>query len=58
MFPYQDGELREKVQVENPIFDFVGPECVDMYVTNLGGHAPTYLYRIVRDQYRDEDVDL
>jgi len=58
VFPYQDGELREKVQVENPIFDFVGPECVDMYVTNLGGHAPTYLYRIVRDQYRDEDVDL
>ena len=58
VFPYQDGELVEKVEVENPIFDFVEPECVDMYVTNLGSHAPSYLYRIVRDQYRDEDVDF
>jgi translation initiation factor eIF-2B subunit beta len=58
VFPYQDGELVEKVEVENPIYDFVGPECVDMYVTNLGGHAPSYLYRIVRDQYRDEDMDF
>ncbi|KAF7512404.1 hypothetical protein GJ744_001339 [Endocarpon pusillum] len=58
VFPYQDGELVESVQVENPILEFVGPECVDMYVTNLGGHAPSYLYRIVRDQYRDEDVDI
>jgi translation initiation factor eIF-2B subunit beta len=58
VFPYQDVEMVEKVEVENPIFDFVGPECVDMYVTNLGGHAPSYLYRIVRDQYRDEDLDF
>ncbi len=58
VFPYQDGELVGSVQVENPILEFVGPECVDMYVTNLGGHAPSYLYRIVKDQYRDEDVDV
>ena len=58
VFPYQDGELVEKVEVENPIWDLVGPEYVDMYVTNLGGHAPSYLYRIIRDQYRDEDVDI
>jgi translation initiation factor eIF-2B subunit beta len=58
VFPYQDGELVEKVEVENPTLDFVQPECVDVYVTNLGGHAPSYLYRIIRDQYRDEDVNL
>jgi translation initiation factor eIF-2B subunit beta len=58
VFPYQDRELVEKVEVENPIWDFIGPEYVDMYVTNLGGHAPSYLYRIIRDQYRDEDVDF
>lgn len=58
VFPYQDGELVETVEVENPIFDFIGPECVDMYVTNLGGHAPSYLYRVIRDQYRDDDVDF
>lgn len=58
VFPFQDGELVDKLEVENPIFDFVEPDGVDMYVTNLGGHAPSYLYRIIRDQYRDEDVDL
>jgi translation initiation factor eIF-2B subunit beta len=58
VLPYQDAELVGKVRLENPRWDFVGPECVDLYVTNLGGHAPSYLYRVVRDQYRDEDVDL
>lgn len=38
VFPYQDAELVERrVRVENPLWDFVGPECVDMYVSNLGG---------------------
>lgn len=58
VFPYQDAELLDNVEVENPIFDFVEPAYVDMYVTNLGGHAPSYLYRIIRDQYREEDVDF
>ena len=59
VLPYQDAELvGGTVWLENPRWDFVGPECVDLYVTNLGGHAPSYLYRVVRDQYRDEDVDL
>jgi len=58
MFSSRDGDLTEQVEVENPIFDFVPPDLVDLYITNLGGHAPSYLYRIIKDQYRDEDVDL
>ena len=54
VFPDRD----EKVEVENPTFDFVPPDLVDLYITNLGGHAPSYLYRIIKDQYRDEDVEL
>jgi translation initiation factor eIF-2B subunit beta len=56
--PYRDVDFRESVAVENPIHDFVDAECVDLFVTNLGGVATGYLYRIARDQYRDEDVDL
>lgn len=57
VLPYEDGELRELgVEVENPLLEFVAGEYVDLYVTNLGAHAPSYLYRVVRDQYRDEDV--
>lgn len=53
-----DEDLTEKVHIENPISDFVPPEMVDLYISNLGGHAPTYLYRIIKDQYREEDADL
>ncbi|KAF2166870.1 hypothetical protein M409DRAFT_22923 [Zasmidium cellare ATCC 36951] len=58
VIPYQDGEFMDKVDVVNPVYDFVDAELVDLYITNLGGHAPSYLYRIVADHYRTEDIDL
>lgn len=58
MVPYEDGEFVEGVDVSNPIYDYVESELVDLYITNLGGHAPSYLYRIVADHYRVEDIDL
>ncbi|KAK4549702.1 hypothetical protein LTR36_005003 [Oleoguttula mirabilis] len=56
--PFQDGEFMDKVDVVNPVYDFVDAELIDLYITNLGGHAPSYLYRIVADHYRVEDIDL
>lgn len=56
--PYQEGDFIDKVDVINPIYDHVDAELVDLYITNLGGHAPSYLYRIVADHYRTEDIDL
>ncbi|KAI5801610.1 hypothetical protein DFH27DRAFT_62896 [Peziza echinospora] len=55
---FEDPELVEKVNVINPVYDYVPAELVDLYVTNLGGHAPSFLYRIVSDHYRAEDVTL
>jgi len=56
--PFQDGEFMDKVDVANPVYDWVDSDLVDLYITNLGGHAPSYLYRIVADHYRVEDIDL
>jgi translation initiation factor eIF-2B subunit beta len=56
--PYEDGEFMDKVDVVNPVYDFVQAESVDLYITNLGGCAPSFLYRIVADHYRAEDIDL
>ena len=58
VIPYQDGEFMDKVDVVNPLYDWVDAELVDLYITNLGGHAPSYLYRIVADHYRTEDIHL
>ncbi|ORY12260.1 hypothetical protein BCR34DRAFT_600815 [Clohesyomyces aquaticus] len=56
--PYEDGDFVDKVDVENPLYDYVPADLVDLYITNLGGHAPSYLYRIVADHYRSEDINL
>ena len=32
---YGDGDLVNKVEFENPLFDYIPPELVDLYITNL-----------------------
>ena len=32
---YGDGNLMCRVEVENPLFDYIPPELVDLYITNL-----------------------
>ena len=56
--PFDEGDLMREIKVENPLFDYVPAELIDLYVTNLGGHAPSYLYRIIADHYRSEDIEL
>ncbi|KAI9664524.1 MAG: GCD complex subunit gcd7 [Bathelium mastoideum] len=56
--PFEDGDFVDKIDVMNPLFDYVPADLVDLYITNLGGHAPSYLYRIVADHYRVEDINL
>lgn len=56
--PFEDGEFMDKVDVVNPVYDWVEAENVDLYITNLGGCAPSFLYRIVADHYRAEDIEL
>ena len=35
VFGYEDADLVDKVDVENPLFDYVPAELVDLYITNL-----------------------
>ncbi|KAJ5689659.1 translation initiation factor eIF-2B subunit beta [Penicillium macrosclerotiorum] len=58
VLPYEDGDLVDQIDVLNPLYDYVPAELVDLYITNLGGHAPSYLYRIVSDHYRKEDISF
>lgn len=32
---YEDGDLVDKIDVENPLYDYVPAELVDLYITNL-----------------------
>lgn len=51
VLPFTDGDLMDTVQVVNPTYDYVVPEHIDIYITNLGGYSPSFMYRIVMDQY-------
>jgi len=44
---FEEGDLIEKVTVTNPYYDYVSPTLVDLFLTNQGGHPPSYLYRLM-----------
>jgi translation initiation factor eIF-2B subunit beta len=54
-FEEGDSAMTEQVDVVNPGYDYVAPELVDLYVTNIGGHQPSYIYRLLAEQYSPED---
>jgi len=60
VIPFQDrdADWSKRVEVMNPLYDYVPADLVGLYITNLGGHAPSYLYRIVADHYNTEDITL
>lgn len=37
---------------------YVPPENIDIYITNIGGFAPSFIYRIAWDNYKQIDVNL
>lgn len=55
---YNNGELMNSVDVVNPQFDYVPPPFVSLFITNTGGHPPSYVYRLLRELYDQADYDL
>mmetsp|Transcript_63 Transcript_63/g.213 ORF Transcript_63/g.213 Transcript_63/m.213 type:complete len:414 (+) Transcript_63:172-1413(+) len=50
--PYASlGELSDSIQVLTPTCDYVPPELVDVLITNNGPHQPSYVYRLLSEQY-------
>ncbi|ORZ03491.1 hypothetical protein BCR43DRAFT_430298 [Syncephalastrum racemosum] len=55
---YQQGSIIDQVTVSNPYYDYVMPELVSLFVHNLGSAPPTYVYRLLNDNYDPEDTTL
>ena len=47
MLNFSNAKLHSKVLVSNPEFDYVPSDLIELFITNTGGHAPSYLYRII-----------
>eukprot|EP00126_Sphaerothecum_destruens_P009809 Sdes_comp20592_c0_seq1m15572 len=57
VFSFEDADIVGRVQVSNPGFDYVEPEYLDLFITNVGGHSPSYVYRLLSEIYTlDETV--
>lgn len=48
----------ENIQVLAPASDYVPPHLVSLFITNNGGHQPSYVYRLLHEYYHPEDTVL
>ncbi|GJT46340.1 translation initiation factor eIF-2B subunit beta [Tanacetum coccineum] len=46
------------LQVVNPAFDYVPPKLVSLFITDTGGHNPSYMYRLIAHYYSANDLVL
>lgn len=46
------------LEVSNYAFDYVPPHLINLFVTDNGGHAPSYIYRLLTEYYNALDQIL
>ncbi|XP_002159532.2 translation initiation factor eIF2B subunit beta [Hydra vulgaris] len=54
----KDGSTLSKVEVINPLFDYIEADLVNLFITDVGGNVPSYLYRLLSEMYHQEDYEL
>ncbi|KAK9128932.1 hypothetical protein Syun_017729 [Stephania yunnanensis] len=52
------GGTGASLHVVNPAFDYVPPKLVSLFITDTGGHSPSYVYKLIADYYSAEDLVL
>ncbi|XP_072941943.1 translation initiation factor eIF2B subunit beta [Epargyreus clarus] len=55
--PYETAESAE-AHVYTPLYDFVPPDHVTLFITNLGGSSPSYIYRLLSELYDPNDYQI
>ncbi|KOS14254.1 nagb rpia transferase-like protein [Malassezia pachydermatis] len=48
--------LAGEADIENPLWDIVAPNDIDVIITNVGEHPPSYVYRLIQENYHEEDL--
>ncbi|KAG8562118.1 hypothetical protein GDO81_015593 [Engystomops pustulosus] len=59
VLPFSEaGEILSKVSAHCPIFDHVPAELITLFISNIGGNAPSYIYRLMSELYHPADHEL
>ncbi|KAL9232873.1 hypothetical protein vseg_007936 [Gypsophila vaccaria] len=53
---FGSGNGEPLLHVVNPTFDYVPPKLVSLFITDTGGHNPSYMYRLIADYYSADDL--
>ncbi|KAL5539321.1 hypothetical protein UlMin_042268, partial [Ulmus minor] len=53
---FGNGAASPLLHVVNPTFDYVPPKLVSLFITDTGGHNPSYMYRLIADYYSADDL--
>ena len=50
-----DFENDSLVDLISPVHDYISPDLVSLFVTNIGGFEPSYVYRLLVELYDPAD---
>lgn len=51
-------KMASKMHAELPLFEYVPPDLVTLFISNMSGHAPSYVYRLLNELYHQDDYQL
>jgi len=54
----EEQDAATLIDVQNPAYDYVEPKLVSLFITNIGGHNPSYIYRLLAEYYNPQDYTL
>lgn len=55
---HYECDIAASVHLAQPLFDYVPPELVNLFIFNIGGNAPSYVYRMLSEYYHEDDFEL
>lgn len=47
--------IKSDVEFVNPVHDYIPPQTIGLYVTNIGAFQPSYIYRLLAEYYHQDD---
>ncbi|CAM9237482.1 unnamed protein product [Ectocarpus sp. 8 AP-2014] len=48
---FKDKDSMKNVEALNPTYAYIPPNLVDLYMANIGGLQPSYIYRLLAEYY-------
>lgn len=53
-----EGQSGGKVRCLNPLLEYVPPQLVTLFISNMSGYSPSYVYRQIGELYHPADSQL